>query len=300
MDMCWSKRRSNAPIAAVAHIESDSSQVAPSSVAPLGHISGSNITLSEADFETIINQVVLSHFGNASSYVLLVLPGTSSPWLFYSTCCNHMTPHPTSSTTYVPSPHSSLIRTADGSIMTVKNIGTINTHSLFVPEVFHVPELSFNLLFVGQLCELGYKLVFDFSGVHVQDPHMSQTIGTGHRIGRMFKLSSLHLPTTSVFVDVPSSPPSLALWHSHLGHASVSHVQLLALKGLLGSVSNSSLDCISCQLSKQPALPFNNNESHATAAFDLIHSDVWEPSPIARMSSSHYFVIFVDAFSHYT
>jgi transposase InsO family protein len=300
MDRCWNKRRSNAPIAAVAHTESDSSQVAPSSVSPSGHALGSNITLSAADFETIVNQVVLSRSGNASSSALSVLPGTSSPWLFDSACCNHMTPHPTSSTTSVPSPHSSLIRIADGSIMTVKNIGTINTPSLSVPDVFHVPELSFNLLSVGQLCELGYKLVFDFSGVHVQDPRTSQTIGTGRRIGRMFKLSSLHLPTTSVSAAVSSSPPPLALWHSRLGHASASRVQLLASKGLLGSVSNNSFDCISCQLGKQPALPFNNSESHATVSFDLIHSDVWGPSPVASMSGSRYFVIFVDDFSRYT
>ena len=63
---------------------------------------------------------------------------------------------------------------------------------------------------------------------------------------------------------------------------------------------NSSFDCISCQLGKQPALPFNNCESHAIASFDLIHSDVWGPSPIASMSGSRYFVIFVDDFSRYT
>jgi hypothetical protein len=78
-----------------------------------------------------------------------------------------MTPHPTPFTTSTPLPHSSLIRTTDGSTMNVKNIGTISTPSLSLLEVFHVPELSFNLISVGQLCELGYKLVFDFSGVHV-------------------------------------------------------------------------------------------------------------------------------------
>ena len=142
--------------------------------------------------------------------------------------------------------------------MTVKNIGTINVLFLSVPKVFHMPELSFNLLSVGQLCELGYKLVFDFSGVHVQDPRTSQTIGTGRRIRRMFELSSLHLSTTSFSAVVSSSPPSLAFWHLHLSYAFASRVQLLASKGLLGSVSNNSFDCISCQLGKQPALPFNN------------------------------------------
>jgi hypothetical protein len=211
-----------------------------------------------------------------------------------------MTPHPTPFTTSTPLPHSSLIRIADGSTMNVKNIGTISTPSLSLLEVFHVPELSFNLISVGQLCELGYKLVFDFSGVHVQDPRTNQTLGTGRRIGCMFELSSLRLPATSISVVAPSSSPSLALWHSRLGHAYASRIQLLASKGLLGSVSSNSFDCISCQLGKQPALPFNNSESHATASFDLIHFDVWGPSPVASMSGSRYFVIFVDDFSHYT
>jgi hypothetical protein len=300
IDKCWCKGRSNAPTTAVTPTESGSSPVAPSSIAYFGQASGSNVTLSAANFEAIVNQIVMSRFGNASCSVLLVLPGTSSPWLFDFTCCNHMTPHPTSFTTSAPLPHFSLIRTADGSTMNVKNIGTISTPSLSLPEVFNVPELSFNLISVGQLCELGYRLVFYLSSVHVQDPRTNQTLGTERRIGRMFKLSSLRLPTASISAAVSLSLSSLALWHSRLGHASASRVQLLASKGLLGSVSSSSFDCISCQLGKQPALPFNNSESHATASFDLIHYDVWGPSLVASMSGSRYFIIFVDDFSRYT
>ena len=158
--------------------------------------------------------------------------------------------------------------------MNVKNIGTISTPSFSLPEFFHVPNLSFNLIFVGQLCELGYRLVFYFSGVHVQDLCTSQTLRIGHRIGRMFELSSLHLFTTSIFAAISSSSSFLVLWHSRLGHASTSRVQLLESKGLLGSISNNNFDCISCQLGKQPALPFYNSESHAIASFDLIHSNV--------------------------
>ena len=71
-----------------------------------------------------------------------------------------------------------------------------------------------------------------------------------------------------------SSVPSLALWHARLSHASSSRVQQLASRGLLGSVSTENFDCVSCQLGKQPALPFNNSESISTNIFDLIHSDV--------------------------
>jgi len=70
--------------------------------------------------------------------------------------------------------------------------------------------------------------------------------------------------------------------------------------GLLGSVSNGSFDCVSCQLGKQPALAFNNNESIASASFDLIHYNVWGPSYARSMSGSSYSVIFVDDYSRYT
>ena len=55
-----------------------------------------------------------------------------------------------------------------------------------------------------------------------------------------------------------------------------------------------------CQFGKQTALPFNNNVYHALSPFDLIHSDVWGPSPITTQGGSRYFVIFVDDFSRYT
>ena len=51
-------------------------------------------------------------------------------------------------------------------------------------------------------------------------------------------------------------------------------VKQLVSRGLLGSVSNKSFDCMPCQFGKKTALPFNNNVSHALSPFDLIHSDV--------------------------
>jgi len=240
IDKCWRKAKSSTSVAAAITTES-----ALSLAAPFGNSSGSAPTLSPANFEAIINQV-LARFGNASSFVLFVLLGKSSFWLFNSACCNHMTPYASSFITSAPPPHTSLIHTADGSSITVQTIGTVHTPSLSVPDLLHVPKLSFNLLFVGQLCELGYRLVFYSSSVYVRDPRTGQILGTERRVGQLFELSFLHLSILGVSAAAASSPPSLALWHSHLGHASVSRVQVIAFKGLLGSVSNGSFDCISC------------------------------------------------------
>ena len=65
-------------------------------------------------------------------------------------------------------------------------------------------------------------------------------------------------------------------------------------------MSTENFDCVSYQLGKQPALPFNSSESISTDIFDLIHSDVWGPSPVSSIGESRYFVVFVDDYSRYS
>ena len=45
--------------------------------------------------------------------------------------------------------------------MPVHSVGTISTSKLSIPKVFHVPKLSYNLHFVGQLIKLGYRIILD-------------------------------------------------------------------------------------------------------------------------------------------
>ena len=59
---------------------------------------------------------------------------------------------------------------------------------------------------------------------------MEQELGIGFKVGRMFPIDNLHLPpvapvSVATAVAAVSSLPSLALWHSRLGHASSSRVQ---------------------------------------------------------------------------
>ena len=105
---------------------------------------------------------------------------------------------------------------------------------------------------------------------------------TGPRVGRMFPMDNLCLP----LVAPVSSIHSLALWHARLGYAFSSRVQHLASRGLLGSVSTKFFDCVSCQLGKQLALPFNTSESMSTDIFDLIHFDVWGSSSVSNIGGS--------------
>ena len=54
--------------------------------------------------------------------------------------------------------------------MSGHNIGSVSTSNLSVLGVFNVPDFSYNLFYVGQLAELGYRIIFDYFGCIVQDP----------------------------------------------------------------------------------------------------------------------------------
>ena len=264
--------------------------------------SGSTFSISRDDFINIIANVIRM-VGNASySSSLSALSGMSpTSWLMDSACCNHMKPHSSLFSELQLAPHPLNICTANGSTMSVHNIGSVSTSNLSVLGVFNVPDLSYNLFSMGQLVELGYRIILDYFGCIMQDPRTRQELGTGPRVGRMFPMDNLRLPLVApVSVAVVSSIPSLTLWHARLGHASSSRVQQLASRGLLGSMSTENFDCVSCQLGKQPTLPFNSSESISTDIFDLIHSDVWGPSPVSSIGGSRYFVVFADDYSRYS
>ena len=87
------------------------------------------------------------------------------------------------------------------------------------PRVFNVPKLSYNLFSVGQLAELGYRIIFDYSGCIVQDSRTRQELGTSPRVGSIFFVDNLRLPpiayvsVAAVAITV-SYIPSLALWRA--------------------------------------------------------------------------------------
>uniref|UniRef100_A0A2N9HP48 Integrase catalytic domain-containing protein n=1 Tax=Fagus sylvatica TaxID=28930 RepID=A0A2N9HP48_FAGSY len=227
IETCFRRNRSTA---AVTHGDTD--QTPTATVAP-AH-SGSAITLTTDQLEDIIAQALVRAGNASSSSALSVLPGKFSSWLLDSACCNHMTPYPSFFSHTSSAHHAPTIHTANGSTMLVRSIGTVSTSKLSISDVFHVPKLSYNLLSVGQLAELGYRIILDYFGCIVQDPRTGQKLGTSRRIGRLFEISSLRLPATGVSAATSSSP-SLSLWHSRLGHASSSRVQQLVSRGLLGT-----------------------------------------------------------------
>ena len=112
-------------------------------------------------------------------------------------------------------------------------------------------------------------MTFSDHGCIVQDPQTRKIIGTGRRVGRLFEVIFLKVP--SMLVARYAATVTQAVWHSGLGHVSISRLCSLISSGVLGEVDVSQNNCQACQLAKFHALPFNNSDSTAKAPFDLIH-----------------------------
>ena len=123
-------------------------------------------TTSTSELESLLKQVLLK--ANSPSTAFSVTSGNS--WYFDSACCNHMTNDSSIFTMKTQSSSLPNIQTADGSTMKVTHIGTVSTEDLNLPDTYFVPNLSLNLVSIGQLCDLGLDIIFTSSGCHVQDP----------------------------------------------------------------------------------------------------------------------------------
>uniref|UniRef100_A0A2N9F3P1 Reverse transcriptase Ty1/copia-type domain-containing protein n=1 Tax=Fagus sylvatica TaxID=28930 RepID=A0A2N9F3P1_FAGSY len=78
-------------------------------------------------------------------------------------------------------------------------------------------------------------IIYTADSSHMSDPLTGKLLGTGRKIGRLFELCNLQIPSHMVSSSVAATTTlSPDLWHSRLGHASLSRLQLLASQGHLG------------------------------------------------------------------
>lgn len=57
--------------------------------------------------------------------------------------------------------------------------------------------------------------------------------------------------------------------------------------------------CSACQMGKTHRLSLQNVHTRSKQPFDILHVDVWDPSPIAGTNGMRYFLFFVDDYSRY-
>ena len=175
-------------------------------------------SLTTADLETVVQQVLSQTFTTLS-----VTSGKHS-WFFDIACCNHITPDESKFSDKAPLAHPISIYTADGTPIPVSHKVTISSPNLSLSDTFQIPKFSLNLLSVGQLCELGVDILFANHGVNMQDPWIGQVLGTGQKVGRLFEVHDLKIPSQVVSDATTTATILPNLWHARLGHTLLSRL----------------------------------------------------------------------------
>ena len=176
IETCYRRNKSALSISAATIANTESVQL----MAPVSaqfQSSGSTFTISRDDLINIIANVIRMVDKASYSSSLLALSSMSpTSWFMDYACCNHMTSHSSLFSDLKPTPHPLNIRTANSFTMSGHNISSVSTSNLSVLRVFNVFDLSYNLFSVGQLAELGYRIIFDYFGCIVQDPDRKSVV----------------------------------------------------------------------------------------------------------------------------
>jgi hypothetical protein len=225
---------------------------------------------------------------------------------YYSGCIQHMTGNPRMFTSLDENiDGQDKITFGDNSKGKVQGLGNVAiSNDLSISNVLLVAPLSFNLLSVSQLCDLGLQCLFTPTEVVVSKMDDEQMLFKG------FSYNNLYLVDfTSEDADLRTclfTKASLGwLWHRRLTHVGMSTLKKVLKKdmvrGLKDVVFEKDKPCSACQAGKQVA------NTHPTKAFmstsrplELLHMDLFRPTTYASAGGNLYCLVIVDDFSRYT
>ena len=185
---------------------------------------------------------------------------------------------------------------AKGKIVGIGNVGSPEHPS--IENVLLVDGLKHNLISISQLCDIGYKVLFDKKECTIIDSKTNEVIFTGNRKNNVYKIKFSYKPN-KVISCLSTSNDEKWLWHRRLGHASMSQLSKLfkneCVVGLPKLDFQKDKLCDACQFEKQ-----SKSSVSTTKPLELIHMDLFGPSKTLSLGGKRYAYVLVDDFSRFT
>jgi Reverse transcriptase (RNA-dependent DNA polymerase)/gag-polypeptide of LTR copia-type/GAG-pre-integrase domain len=228
---------------------------------------------------------------------LSVQSGSAPPaaWYMDSGASTHVTSDLNALTSYSPYTGSDQLHIGDGKGLDILHIGSgclqTSSSTLVLSNILHVPSISKPLLSISQLlADNNVYVQFHANLCLVKECTSHKVILQGIKRDGLYLISAA---PQALLCQQDSSQ----LWHLRLGHASSSSLQPIATT--LSCKPHKLPLCTACSLAKAHRLPFYPSDTVAHNPLELVHCDVWGPSPIVSHNGYRYYVLFTDQYTRY-
>jgi hypothetical protein len=168
-----------------------------------------------------------------------------------------------------------------------------------ISNVFLVESMSYNLLSVSQLCEMGYNCLFTNEGVTV---FRRSDDSVAFKVVLKGKLYLVDFTTERAQLDTCLLAKSNMgwLWHRRLAHVGMRNLDKLLKGEHILRLTNVSFEknriCSACQAGKQVGVPHRPKNIITTIRpHELLHVDLFGP-----VGGNKYSFIIVDDYSRFT
>ena len=178
-----------------------------------------------------------------------------------------------------------------------------NNSSSFIENVLLVDGLKHNLLSISQLCEKGFKVIFESSHCIIKDSQNDKIIFMGHRNENVYTVDiSKYEGHDRCFSSIHDES---WLWDRILRHVSMNLITQLNKNELVRGLPKISFEkykvCETCQMRKQIKTNFKNKNFISTSRpLKLLHMDLFGPLRTTSHGVKSYAFVIVDDFSRYT
>ncbi|GJZ69558.1 zinc finger, CCHC-type containing protein [Tanacetum coccineum] len=192
------------------------------------------------------------------------------------------------------------VRFGDGSYVQIKGRGSIllgcrNQVQKIVSDVYYIPNLKSNILSLGQLTEIGCKVIMDGNKLTLYDKNKRLLMKVERSKNRLY---SIKLQIEAPICLLANVDNQAWLWHARLGHLNFDDINKMTRKNLVEGIpriNHAGQICDACLLGKHSRTPFPNHAKFRSKnPLDLVYGDLCGPISPATHSGKKLIFLLVD------
>jgi hypothetical protein len=203
------------------------------------------------------------------------------------------------------SSHAGYITYGDSSRSKVLGLGkVVVSHNVTMEDVMLVESLSYNLLSIAQLANMGFATFFDI-GILVLLRSKSLNVAHVEHVENGLYVINFSKETTKAATCLMAKVDVGWLWHRRLGYVNMRTLQSLHkgnhILGLTDLTFSKDHVCRACIEGKMHELPHPSKTIISSKrVLEILHMDLFGPPTYASLGGKKYCLVIVDDYSRYT